>query len=139
MKILIIIILEHTPSKVSKVINVLNVCCFFLQDTHSTKSKHQFVISLQSGQQKSSPLGLTATRLASSKPTFFESRTCKELMTDKFSRVSSGWGIMCCMLSTFHVSSQIMATISESSLLMSQWLFRLCWRKTLPDNYCSYL
>ena len=30
------------------------------------------------------------------------------------------FGIMCCMLSTFHVSSRIVANISESSLLLSQ-------------------
>ena len=45
---------------------------------------------------------------------------------------------MCCMLSTFNVSSQIVANISESSVLFSQWLFRLCWRKTLSENYYPY-
>ena len=30
------------------------------------------------------------------------------------------FGIMCCMLHTFHVSSRIMANISESSILLSQ-------------------
>ena len=30
------------------------------------------------------------------------------------------FGIMCCMLSTFHMSSRIVANISESSLLLSQ-------------------
>ena len=44
------------------------------------------------------------------------------------------FGIMY-MLSTFHVSSQIVANISESSLLFSQYLFRLYWRKTLPEYY----
>ena len=34
---------------------------------------------------------------------------------------------MCCMLSTFHVSSWIVANISESSLLFSQYRFRPCW------------
>ena len=42
---------------------------------------------------------------------------------------------MSCMLSTFHVSSRIVANISESSLLISQYLFRLCWMKTLPGNF----
>ena len=30
------------------------------------------------------------------------------------------WGYMCCMLSTFHVSSRIVANVSESSFLFSQ-------------------
>ena len=30
------------------------------------------------------------------------------------------FGVMCCMFSTFHVSSRIVANISESSLLFSQ-------------------
>ena len=42
-------------------------------------------------------------------------------------------------LSTFHVSLQIVANINESSLLFSQQLFRLCWKKTLPENYYPYL
>ena len=41
------------------------------------------------------------------------------------------FGIMCCMLSTFHVSSRIVANISESSLLLSQHLSRLSWRNTI--------
>ena len=48
--------------------------------------------------------------------------------------------VACClcldlMLSTFHVSSRIVANISESSLLLSQKLFGLCWRKTLPEKH----
>ena len=50
-----------------------------------------------------------------------------------------GCVIMCCMLSTFHVSSWIVANISEPSLLFSQKPFRPCWRKILPENYYPYL
>ena len=49
------------------------------------------------------------------------------------------FGIMCCMLSTFHVSSRIVANNSKSSILPSQYLFRLCWKKTLLENYLPYL
>ena len=49
------------------------------------------------------------------------------------------FGVMCCMLSTFHVSSRIVANFSEPPLLFSQQLFRPCWRKTLPENYYPYL
>ena len=34
--------------------------------------------------------------------------------------------------------SSIITDISESSLL-SKYVFRLCWRKTLPENYYPYL
>ena len=37
-----------------------------------------------------------------------------------------------------HVSSRIVANISEWSLLFSQWLFGPCWRKQLPENYYPY-
>ena len=49
--------------------------------------------------------------------------------------------LMCCMLSTFHMWSQIVANIRETSILFSQYmyLFRPCWRKTLPENYYPYL
>ena len=40
---------------------------------------------------------------------------------------------MCCMLSTFHVSSQIVANISESSHVFSWWFFRPCWWNALPE------
>ena len=38
-----------------------------------------------------------------------------------------------------HVSWRIVANISESSVPLSQKLLRLCWRKTLPENYYPYL
>ena len=34
---------------------------------------------------------------------------------------------MCCILSTFYVSSWIVTNINESSLLLSQLLYRSCW------------
>ena len=37
------------------------------------------------------------------------------------------FGVMCCMLSTFHLSSQIITNVSEPSFLISEWLFRPCW------------
>ena len=39
--------------------------------------------------------------------------------------------VICCMLSTFCVSSQIVANLSESSLLFSQYIFRLCYSRLL--------
>ena len=38
-----------------------------------------------------------------------------------------------------NVSSPIVANISESSFLLSPYILRLCWRKTLPENYYPYL
>ena len=37
-----------------------------------------------------------------------------------FNHVGGSFGVMCCMLSTFHVSSRIVANFSEPSLLFSQ-------------------
>ena len=47
------------------------------------------------------------------------------------------YGVICCMLSTCHVSSRIVADISESSLLFSQCFFRPYWNEDemLSENY----
>ena len=60
--------------------------------------------------------------------------------TRDFLIIPSFWiGFVCCMLSTFRVSSWIVTNIIESSLLLSQYLFKLCWRETLPENDYPYL
>ena len=71
-------------------------------------------------------------------------KICNDLTITGLSTIRSAgtdlfkFGVVWCTLSTFHVSSWIMANISESSLLFSQLLFRPCWRKTLPDNYYPF-
>jgi len=57
------------------------------RDIHSLKGKHHAVGSLQQIQQKSSPLGSMGGPRNVQKANFFESRTCKHLMNEKFNRI----------------------------------------------------
>ena len=63
------------------------LCYFLFQEYSKTNKLQGSLMALQQFKQKSSPVCTFSSRQLQRKPTLFESRFCKELMTKNFDKV----------------------------------------------------